>query len=210
MIFKDRVHAGILLSEKFKSQTGAIDCVIGLARGGVIVADALAHALAIPLDVLVVSKIPSPGNPEVALGALAPNGIRSINWRRAAILGADEVFIQGQIATIDRLITKRIQTYRKGKKPLAVQGKTILLVDDGAATGATMETAIRWCKTKKAKHIYVGLPVAHEAVIRDLAPEVRQCVIFETPRDFGAVGQYYEDFRQVTDEDVLKCLKRPL
>ncbi len=189
---------------------GTIDCVIGLARGGVIVAGALSHALALPLDVLVVRKIPSPGNPELALGALAPNGIRRINWRMAAISGADEVFMQSQITALNDQITKRTQMYRKGKKPLVVQGKSILLVDDGAATGATMQAAIKWCNTKKAKRISVGLPVAHEAAVRDLVPEVAQCIVLETPRDFESVGQYYEDFRQVSDEDVVECLGRTL
>lgn len=206
MVFKDRNEAGILLSKKLAPRKGEFQCVIGLARGGVIVASAIAKACGLPCDVLVVKKIPSPGNPEFALGAQAPDAVACVNWRAVGASGADDEYIGDVAREKAAEIDAKMLLYRRGKKPLAVKGKRILLVDDGAATGATMEAAIKWCKAKKAGSIHVALPVVHPEALAKIVPEVASCTFVEAPEHFEAVGQFYGHFPQVSDQDVVQCL----
>lgn len=207
MILKDRHQAGVLLAEKLSShrETGAI--ILGLARGGVVTARALAEALHLPLDVLVVKKIGAPGEAELAIGALAPEGVPFIDWRFAQRLGVEEGFIKSQIPNLNDQITKKTLLYRKGKKQYKLQDKTVILVDDGAATGATLEAAISWLRKKHAKKIIVALPVAPKELLPKIAPEADELFILETPENFSAVGQYYENFPQVSDEEVVELLR---
>ncbi|MCX6791452.1 MAG: phosphoribosyltransferase family protein [Candidatus Gottesmanbacteria bacterium] len=164
-MFTNRTDAGLRLAKELLSYRGAVDLVIGLARGGVVVSAALSKVLHIPHDVLVVKKIGSPGNPEFAIGARVP---------------------EGQL--------------------LDVRNKTVILTDDGAATGATMEAAIRWVCKHNAKKIIVALPVAPPEIAAKLQTLAGDVIVLETPSDFGAVGQFYRDFTQVTDEDVVQLL----
>lgn len=153
------------MAKKLLSYRGAVDLIIGLARGGVAVSAALSKALRIPHDVLVVKKIGCPGNPECAIGARVPKG-----------------------------------------QSLDVRDKTVIITDDGAATGATMKAAIRWAQKHKAKKIIVALPVAPPEIAEKLQTIVSDVIVFETPLDFYAVGQFYRDFTQVTDKDVVELL----
>ncbi len=164
-MFTNRTEAGKRLAKELVSYRTAVDFVIGLARGGVVVSSALSNALGVAQDVLVVKKIGSPGNPEFAIGARVPEG-----------------------------------------QTLNVRDKTIILTDDGAATGATMEVAIRWAKEHGAKKIIVALPVAPPETAAKLQKLTDDVVILETPGDFRAVGQYYRDFTQITDKDVVQLL----
>jgi putative phosphoribosyl transferase len=164
-VFTDRNDAGMRLGKELLSYRGAVDIVIGLARGGVVVSAALSRYLHIPHDVFVVKKIGSPGNPELAIGARVP---------------------KGQI--------------------LDVRNKTVILTDDGAATGATMEAAIGWVRDHEAKKIIVALPVAPPETVETLRPLADEIIVLETPADFGSVGQYYHDFIQVSNEDVVQLL----
>lgn len=165
-MFINRNDAGMRLGKELLSRRTAADCIVGLARGGVVISAALSKILHIPHDVLVVKKIGSPGNPELAVGARVPGG-----------------------------------------QTLDVKDKTVIITDDGAATGATMEAAIRWAKDHKAKKIIVALPVAPPEVAQKLRTFTCDVVVLETPSDFGAVGQFYRDFTQVTDEDVVQLLR---
>lgn len=207
-MFANRTHAGNLLAEKLSSYRGKNALLIGLARGGVVTAAAVAEALHLPLDVLVVKKIGAPGESELAVGALAPDGVSFIDWRFAQMLGAEERSITSQITALNDLIRQRTLLYRKGKKPYAFRERTVIVVDDGAATGATMEAAVRWLRKKHAKEVVVALPVAPREVSARLAPETDALVILETPENFSAVGQFYEDFAQVGDGDVVALLRR--
>ncbi len=206
MVFKDRNEAGIVLSQKLAPRKGELHCVIGLARGGMIIASTLAKALNVPSDVLVVKKIPSPGNPELALGAQAPDGIACVHWKMVQAAGADEEYVRVIVREQEAEINRKTALYRRGRKPLVVKDKTVLLVDDGAATGATMEAAIKWCKAKKARRILVGLPVAHPEAVAKIAPEVSSCMVIHEPEQFESVGQFYANFPQVSDDDMIKCL----
>ncbi len=182
--------------------------VLGLARGGVVVGRALAQALSLPLDVLVVKKIPAPGNAELAVGALAPDGVSVVHWIILQRLGADEDYLKTHIPILTGEIKNRLQLYRKGRKPLEVKGKTVCVVDDGAATGATMEAAVKWLKKKKARKIIVALPVAPPDTVAKIKPEVNEMVVLETPPDLSAVGQFYDSFLQVEDGEVIKILRQ--
>lgn len=207
MIRTDRQEAGKLLSEKLEHVRGTKAVVLGLARGGMVVAGVIARALNLPLDVLVIKKIPSPASAEFALGALAPDNVQVIHWKVAHRTGADEDYIKTQNAELNDQIKQKIILYRKGRKPLDVRGKTVVVVDDGAATGATIEVAVKWLKQKKAGRIIVALPVAPREIIGKIKPEVSELIVLETPENFSAVGQFYKDFPQVEDEEVVKLLR---
>lgn len=205
-MFTDREEAGKRLAEKLVACRGKQAIVVGLARGGVVVAREVAAALSLPVDVLVVKKISSPEDTELALGALAPDGISVIDWKLAHRLGTDEVYLNARIAALSDQIRQKILLYRR-RKPLVVNGKDVILVDDGAATGATMEAAIKWAKNKQAKRIITALPVAPKDTVFKIQPEVDELVILDIPSDFTSVGQFYQTFPQVEDAEVVQLLR---
>ena len=207
MIYKDRSEAGILLSQKLFSYCGSQTLILGLARGGVVIARELGKALSLPFDILIVKKIASPGDPELAVGALAPDKVSYVNWKFAHRVEADEAYIRTQISELNDQIKKRTLIYREGKPPLNLRDKIIILVDDGAATGATMEAAVKWARKKHAKKIVVALPVAPPDFINRIKPETDELVVLETPPEFSSVGQYYNNFPQIEDGKVIELLQ---
>ncbi len=206
MSFANRRLAGERLAEKLAGYTGVDAMVVGLPRGGVAVAQAVSAALKLPLDVLVVKKIPSPGQPELGIGALAPDGVAFVDWRLAHRVGADEAYLKTQILHLNEQVRKKIALYRKGKKRLEVREKIVIVVDDGAATGATLAATIQWLRKKKARKIVIALPVAPSDTVGKIRPEVDELVALEIPKAFAAVGQFYEDFAEVTDEEVVALI----
>lgn len=206
MILKDRHQAGVFLAKKLSSYRGTAAIVVGLARGGVVTAKAIAQSLNLPLDVLVVKKIGAPGEVELAIGALAPDNVSYIDWRLTQNLGVDEGYIKRVISDKREVIREKTLLYRKKKKQYQFKEKTVILVDDGAATGATMEAAVKWLRRKHAKNIVVALPVAPRELPVKIAPEVEELVILDMPTAFQAVGQFYKHFEQVTDEEVVALL----
>lgn len=205
-MFLDRIDAGCQLAKKLRSDYSKTDMVIGLARGGVVIVAAISDIFNIPRDVLVVKKIGSPGNPEFAIGAVAPGGVSYIDETLARLVGADDVYIKTQISELSNQIIQKTRLYRKDKKQLSVTGKTIIIADDGAATGATMYAAIRWVRGQKPKKLIVALPVAPPDVIEHLRTLADDVVVLDTPADFGAVGSVYKNFPQLTDQDVVELL----
>lgn len=203
VLFKDRTDAGSQLAAKLPSFSDSSALVLGLARGGVIVARRVAELLHLPSDVLVIKKISSPYNPEFALGAIAPDGVDVIHWSDAHRSGVDEEYIRTIEKELRSLVARSMRLYRKGKKPLQVEGKTVILVDDGAATGATMEAAVLWARKKKARAIIVALPVASTTSVRQIRAEVQACITVLLVDDLDAVGRYYESFEQIQDTDVV-------
>jgi len=207
LLLYDRHSAGLLLSEKLRTFDHEKNVIIvGLARGGVVVANAISQILGLPLDVLVIKKIPSPGQSELAIGALAPDNVSFIDWKFAGSLGIDEGYVARQIRERTEEIKQKTTLYRKGRKPIDLRDKTVIIVDDGIATGATLEAAIKWTRKKHARKIIVGIPVAPDGVIHKIKPEVDELVILETPHDFSAVGQFYKDFPQIEDGEVVQLL----
>lgn len=207
MSFTDRQQAGERLAEKLAPYRGLRDVVLlGLARGGVVVASTIASRFHQSPDVCVVKKIGSPFDSELAIGAVAPEGVSYVDWRLSNRMGADEEYIKKAISLQLSAISEKTRLYRKGKKPFNLKDKTVILVDDGAATGATLEAAIKWLRVKKAKKIVVALPVAAPDVAARIKPEVSELVVLETPKDFHSVGQYYQKFPQVEDGEVIRLL----
>ncbi len=207
MFFNDRHHAGILLARKLISFRDSASVVLGLSRGGVAVANAVARELGLPLSVLVVKKIPSPTNCEFAVGALAPDGVVYMDWQIAQSVGADTHYISSQKHLLSSEIRQKISLYKKARKPLIIKGKTVIVVDDGAATGATMQAAIMWLEKKNAKKIVIALPVASESFINTMKKGNVTLVVLETLSDFRSVGACYENFSQVSDEEVIGLIR---
>ncbi|OGB85011.1 hypothetical protein A2994_02525 [candidate division Kazan bacterium RIFCSPLOWO2_01_FULL_48_13] len=203
MIFKDRQYAGSLLVKKLRGYQGTNAVVLGLARGGVVVAKTVAEALKLSFDVIVVKKVTSPYSSEFAIGALAPDGVRVIHWPSAHRVGVDEDYLNRQERILSEHIRQKLIAYRKGRKPLQVKEKTVIVIDDGVATGATLEAAIAWLKKKKAKKIVAAVPLAPPETVAKLKPEVDELVVLTTPENLNAVGQFYKEFPQVEDSQVI-------
>ncbi|MRI84282.1 MAG: phosphoribosyltransferase [Nitratiruptor sp.] len=205
MVFQDRLEAGKFLAQmlqEFKGDPETI--VVALPRGGVPVGYVIAKELGVPLDIFFVKKIPSPYNPEAAIGAVSESGQEYLNERAVMMLGVSRPWIEEQIAKIMEQIAKKRALYRKPRLPVA--GKRVILVDDGVATGASMYLAAKALKNEGAREVVIATPVAPPdalALLREAADEV---VVAQVPRDFMAVGQYYRDFHQLDDQEVMALL----
>ena len=205
--FRNRKEAGQLLALELADYADKKDCLIlALPRGGVPVAQELSQALRLPLDILVVRKLGVPGHEELAMGAIASGGIRIINPQTLSALG----IASGAVAEVERLelmeMQRRERIYRGNKVPLDVRDKTVILVDDGIATGATIRAAIASLRQRGVRRIVVASPVAPESVVASLQTVADKVVCVMKPRDFGGVGWWYEDFSQTSDEEVRSIL----
>jgi putative phosphoribosyl transferase len=206
--FRDRVEAGKELAGLLASFRNREDvAVVGLPRGGVPVAFEVAQYLRAPLDVLIVRKLGAPGEPEFALGAVASGGIAVLNeGARAFFLGDDD--LERQLREKREEVVQRERRYRAHLDPLRLSGRTVILIDDGAATGASMLAAVRAVRALGACEIVVALPVASREAYRALAREADRIVCVELPFSFLAVGSWYEEFPQTSDEEVRDLLER--
>lgn len=207
MLFKDRQHAGRLLAnvlEKYKDNPDAI--VLGLPRGGVVLAYEIAQQLHLPLDIICARKIGAPYNSEFAIGAVTETGDKYIDEEIIDRLNIDEDYILNETASQSKEAQRRLNLYRKGKPPLDLENKIAIIVDDGIATGATMKAAVKTVKSKKAKQIIVATPVASPDTLEEIKGTVNETVCLAAPVFFMAVGQFYENFSQTTDEEVMELL----
>ncbi len=205
--FRDRVEAGLLLAEKlagYANQPGVL--VLGLPRGGVPVAAEVARELHAPLDVFVVRKLGVPGHEELAMGAIATGGIRVLNADVVASLGIPDDVIGAVAADEQRELVRREHAYRDGLPAPEVQGKTVIVVDDGIATGATMLAAVGALRKLNAGRIVVAAPTVAATTFFEVEKAVDEIVAVMVPEDFRGVGQWYEDFSQTTDEEVRQIL----
>jgi predicted phosphoribosyltransferase len=207
--FPNRIEAGRQLAEKLDNYAGHEDVIVlGLPRGGVPVAHEVAKRLRAPLDVFIVRKLGVPGFEELAAGAIASGGVRVLNEDvMRAIPHANEV-IEAVTAREAAELERREQIYRQGRPPPELRGRIVILVDDGLATGATMRAAVKALRHGGAEKIVVAVPVGPPDTCRQLEEEADETVCLSTPAFFQAVGQYYEDFSQTTDEDVRELLAR--
>lgn len=203
MLFKDRRDAGKMLAKELSSYANKKETVVvGLARGGVIVADEVAKMLGLILAVLVVRKIGAPGNEEYALGALSETGELLLNEQ----MGVSSAYIQKIIEREKKVAQERSALYR-GKKPqVDFKNKVIILVDDGIATGSTMEVAIRSMRKAKAKKIVLAVPVAAPDSLKRLSAQVDETVCLSSPSPFYAVGNFYREFGQTSDQEIIALL----
>lgn len=206
-MFSNRAAAGRLLAEKlapYASRPGLL--VLALPRGGVPVAAEVAHALHAPLDVLVVRKLGAPFNPEFALGAVASGGFRVLNARALTTFSVKAETIETVSKREQRELHRRESTYRHGRPALDLQGRPVIIIDDGIATGSTMRVAVAAVREARGGPIVVAAPVAARESYLELRSGVQGFVTLCFPRDFGSVGQYYDDFEQITDADVRHLL----
>ncbi len=208
MIYDDRKDAGMRLAEKLSHYRDKADVIVlGLPRGGVTVACQIARALHCPLDVLIVRKIGFPGNPELAAGAVSETGTVVLNEDIVSGYRVSKEYLEGETARQKEEIARRTSLYRRGKGVPLLAGKTVILVDDGVATGATMKAAISTLQRENIAKLVVALPVASQDAEREMASTVDEWVCLQTPAWFRAVGQFYTDFRQVEDEEVVAMLR---
>jgi putative phosphoribosyl transferase len=209
MIFKDRYDAGRKLVPRLVAYKGQKETiVIGLARGGVVTAFEVAEGLELPLGVLVVRKIGAPDNEELALGAITEMGEGIFNEDLIDALGASREYINQTIEREKKVAAQRSALYR-GKKPAPTYtGKTVILVDDGIATGATMFASIKAMRKAGAKKIIVAIPVAAPDSLRRLEKEADEAICLSAPAHFFAVGAFYEQFGQTRDEEIIQLLAK--
>ena len=206
-MFKDRNEAGRLLAERlgaYKNQKNVV--VIGLPRGGVPVAYQIAKALNLPLDIIASRKLGMPGNPEAAMGAITVDGEKVLDTKLIAMFEIDQDYIDNEIANEQAEAERREKLYRAGRSPLVLLNKTVILVDDGVATGSTMRVAIQSVRRQKAKKIVLVVPVAPREFIQEIAPDVEEITCIQTPTDFVALSPYYEVFDQVEDKEVVRLM----
>ena len=208
--FENRTEAGRLLGEKLKAYANRPDVIVlALPRGGVPVAYEVARALQSPLDILVVRKLGVPGEEELAMGAIASGGVRVVNERVAYFLNIPDEVIDRVALREQRELERRERLYRGERPPLSVRGRTVILVDDGLATGSTMRAAVRALKQLDPAEVVVAAPVAARATCDEFRTELgAPCVCWMTPEPFDGVGGWYEDFSQTTDAEVRDLLER--
>src|ERR1700680_4995905 len=202
-LFRDRREAGRLLAAKLSGYANRPDLlVLALPRGGVPVAYEVARALGAPLDVFVVRKLGVPGYEELAMGAVATGGVRVLNDQLVERLGIPESLIDAVAARERQELARRERLYRGGRPPPDVRGRTVILVDDGLATGATMRAAIMALRQLQPARIVAAIPTASPETCEELRAEVDDVICAITPEPFLAVGHWYEDFSQTTDDEV--------
>ncbi|MDM0068662.1 phosphoribosyltransferase [Variovorax sp. J31P207] len=206
MEFKDRRDAGRALAKALEAWRGRPDVlVLALPRGGVPVAWEVAGALGAPLDVLVVRKLGFPGQEEYAMGAIASGGVRVMGEADAGWpVSARE--LEAVVAREQAELVRREQRYRGGRPPLDLTGRVLILVDDGLATGATMSAAVQAARAGNPKQVIVAVPVASTEAVQSLSALADEVVCLFTPKHFRAVGLWYQDFGQTSDEEVCRLL----
>lgn len=222
IIFEDREDAARLLAERLKpllhqiqkrEDIKSIDrsniCILAIPRGGVVTGDVLASILKLNLDIIVSRKIGAPDDPELAIGAIMHDGSLFANTEILKILQIPDEYIRENIMIQMKEIQRRLLLFRHSQH-YDLSGKTIILVDDGIATGASIFIALQWIKAQKPKALIVAIPVAPKDAIQKLEGEqgVDHVVVIETPEPFRSVGSFYEDFSQVSDDEVLRIMSK--
>ena len=207
--FVDRTQAGRLLAARLTHYAGRQDTIVlALPRGGVPVAFEIARALSAPLDVFLVRKLGLPGHEELAMGAIATGGVRVLNRDVVAYLDIPQSIIDVVALQEEQELERRERLYRGDRPPPDVRGLTVILVDDGLATGSTMRAAIAALEKLEPKRIVVAVPVAPPSAIEELKGEVDEIVCDLTAEPFDGVGRWYRDFSQTTDQEVRSLLDR--
>ena len=209
MLFRDRVDAGEQLVPRLKQYANQAEVIVlGLPRGGVVTAAAVAMALKLPLDIIVPRKIGAPMNEELALGAVAEEGAVMLDERLTSLLGVSREYLDATVEKERVEAARRLHKYRGNRPPLNLNGKTAIIVDDGVATGATMRAAIASAKAKGARRVIAATPVIAPDTLVQLQREADEVVYLEAPSYFSAVGQFYEKFEQTEDEQVVALLHK--
>jgi len=207
-LYKDRHHAGQLLSQRLLHYKEAKDTiVIALPRGGVVVGYDISLELQLPLDVLITRKLGTPENPELAMGALAETGYRHLNEDVIRGYGVSRAQLEEETLRQKLEIDRRIQRYREGRALPPLRGQTVILVDDGIATGATFFASLGALLRAETAKVIAAVPVAPPRVVTQLKGLVDEVVVLHASEWFFGIGQFYEQFFQVEDDEVIDCLR---
>ena len=208
-VFRDRRDAGRALAKVLAGYAKRPDVtVLALPRGGVPVGFEVARALHAPLDVFIVRKLGVPGHEEYAMGAIASGGVRVVNERAVRLLDIDDATLEAVIRSEQQELERRERLYRDDLPPPDVRGRAALLVDDGLATGSTMLAAVRALHTRRPERIVVAVPIAAAETCEQLRSDADEVICASTPELFRAVGLWYEDFSQTSDDEVRDLLAR--
>ncbi|MFA6002393.1 MAG: phosphoribosyltransferase family protein [Thermoleophilia bacterium] len=209
MFFEDRKDAGqrlVSMVDRYKSAADTV--VLGLPRGGIVVALEVALALDLPLDVWVTRKIGAPLNPELAIGSIDSDGNLLLDENAARLYEISDRYIREEVEAQVVEIERRYLQYRGTEGPPDIKGKTVIVVDDGVATGFTMLAALQSLRNRGAEKIVCVIPVSSPRVMNKLADQADEVECFSTPSYFGAVGEFYRNFAQVSDAEVIACLEQ--
>ncbi len=206
--FENREEAGKKLAEKLLEYRGKATIIFAIPRGGVVTAYEIAKVLDAPLDIIIPRKIGAPGNQELAIGAVTEDGTTILNTHLVTMLGISDAYIESEKIKQIEEIKRRVKTYRGEYLPTNIEGKIVILVDDGIATGATVRAAIHSLRKGKPSSIVVAIPVGPPDTIKDLKQEVDKLICLISYEPFYAIGQFYADFSQVPDRDVIALLMK--
>lgn len=206
-MFRDRTDAGEQLADVVEGHGVEPDVVLAVPRGGLPVARAVADHLGVPLDVVVARKIGAPGRAELAIGAVASDGTTWLNERLIDEIGVGEDYLSDAAESERRAAEEKLERYREEPGAPDLAGKTVLIVDDGVATGATTIACIRQVEAAGAGRVVLAVPVGPPDTVERLQSEADEVICVETPPHFRAVGQFYENFAQVTDEEAVTYLE---
>lgn len=206
-MFSNRTDAGQQLAELLDEHDVEADIVLAIPRGGLPVGRVVADRLDVPLDIVAARKLGAPGNPELAVGAVASDGTVWRNKELIADLGIGDDYVKTAIETERVAARDKVERYRGDRPPLDLAGKRVLVVDDGVATGATTTACLRRVRNADAADVVLAIPVAPPDTVERLQTEADTVVCAETPPHFGAVGQFFETFQQVSDEEAMEYLR---
>ncbi|MDV3293904.1 MAG: hypothetical protein LYZ70_06505 [Nitrososphaerales archaeon] len=206
IMFRDRRQAGEALAAALMDLKGEDVIVLAIPRGGVVVGDVVARALGAPLDVVVTKKIGAPGQPEYALGAVTQDGEALVDDEAVRMLGVDREYVEKEASRQAMEVRDRMRRFR-GDMPLpTLKGRTVVIVDDGIATGSTILAAVRSVRRQAPKSVVVAAPVGPVETVARMSGEADRVVCLETPKPFFAIGEFYSEFEQVEDDEVKRIL----
>ena len=207
-LFRDRTEAGRLLVRELGELKGKDVVVLAIPRGGAVVASEVAHALKAPLDLIIPRKVGAPGNPELAIGAVTQDGAAIVDKEMTRMLGVSEKYLKEEVGRQVEEVGRRMKKYRGDRTYPRLKDKVVVIVDDGVATGYTMRAAIQSVRKQGPASVWVAVPVGPPESIEELSREADKVVCLRKPEPFFAIGQFYEMFEQVEDEELIQILQQ--
>jgi putative phosphoribosyl transferase len=208
LLFYDRTDAGRRLAKLLKRRIQGPCVVLAIPRGGVVVGYEVAKELGCPLDVVISRKVGAPAQPELAVGAVAEDGVVFVDEEIAGLVGVSRDYVERRAREELREVWRRAEEYRGGREMPDLSGKTVILVDDGLATGLTMMAAVHMARNKGAEKVVVAVPVSPPETVAKLRRHADEVICLETPTNFYAIGQFYDRFDQLTDEETNSILRK--
>jgi putative phosphoribosyl transferase len=208
LLFYDRTDAGRRLAKLLKRRIQGLCIVLAIPRGGVVVGYEVAKELGCPLDVVISRKVGAPAQPELAVGAVAEDGVVFVEEEIAGLVGVSRDYVERRAREELREVRRRAEEYRGGREMPDLSGKTVILVDDGLATGLTMMAAVHMARNKGAEKVVVAVPVSPPETVAKLRRHADEVICLETPTNFYAIGQFYDRFDQLTDEETNSILRK--